>query len=61
MNTILVYTGAIFLSILSVFIIDGILIWITREEDDKFLGILIAVMNRILAACLMSILLISKI
>ena len=61
MNTMLAYIGAISLSIFSILIIDGIIIWISRESDDEFLGILIAIMNGILAACLMSILLISGI
>ena len=59
MNTILVYAGAIFLSILTVISIDGILIWISREPDDDVCGI--AVINGILAACLIAILLISKV
>ena len=61
MNTILVYAGAIFLSILTVLSIDGIIIWISREPDDESIGLLIAIMNGILAACLIAILLISKV
>lgn len=61
MNTILIYAGAIFLSILLVLSIDGIIIWISREQDEEFLGLFIAIMNGILAACLISILLISKV
>ena len=58
MNTILAYIGAISLSAFSVLIIDAILVWISREPDDD-LWVMIAVLNGILAACLMSILLIS--
>lgn len=58
MNTILVYAGAIFLSILTVLSIDGIIIRISREPDDD-LWMSIAIINGILAACLIAILLIS--
>ena len=59
MNTILVYAGAISLSILTVLSIDGIIIRISQEPDDDLCGI--AVINGILAACLIAILLISKV
>lgn len=60
MNTILVYSGAIFLSILTVISIDGITMEISQAPDDDLWAV-IAITNGILAVCLIAILLISKV
>lgn len=60
MNTILVYAGAIFLSILTVISIDGITMAISQAPDDDLWAV-IAITNGILAVCLIAILLILEV